>query len=162
MNHIDKQDFSSKGWVRPLGGLRGRGRGQNSTFSEYGHVAYQIKGNDTCSNMVANILCRPPSPDPGGVKIHLFQNMGHVAYQIKGNDERSTYSVLTHTLNSWDGVKGQNNFFYIFLAVMLHIKLKGTEHRAPCKHLYCPCTFILSLHTPSTPDGVKRSIHFFS
>ena len=30
--------------------------GQNSTFSEYGHVAYQIKGNDTCSNKVENIL----------------------------------------------------------------------------------------------------------
>ena len=32
------------------------GRGQNLTFLEYGHVAYQIKGNDGCSNMVANIL----------------------------------------------------------------------------------------------------------
>ena len=29
---------------------------QNSTFSEYGHVSYQIKGNNACSNMVANIL----------------------------------------------------------------------------------------------------------
>ena len=34
----------------------GWGIGQNSTFSEYGHVAYQIKGNDACSNMVTNIL----------------------------------------------------------------------------------------------------------
>ena len=25
-------------------------------FSEYGHVAYQIKRNGACSNMVANIL----------------------------------------------------------------------------------------------------------
>ena len=30
--------------------------GQNSTFSEYGHVAYQSKGTDACSYMVANIL----------------------------------------------------------------------------------------------------------
>ena len=29
--------------------------GQNSTFSEHGHVAYQIKGNHKCSNLVANI-----------------------------------------------------------------------------------------------------------
>ena len=29
---------------------------QNLTFSEYGLVAYQIKGDDACSNMVANIL----------------------------------------------------------------------------------------------------------
>ena len=33
---------------------------QNSTFLEYGHVAYQIKGNDACSSMVANILPDPP------------------------------------------------------------------------------------------------------
>ena len=31
-------------------------KGQNSTFSEYGYVAYQIKGNDACSHMVANSL----------------------------------------------------------------------------------------------------------
>ena len=30
--------------------------GENSTFSEHGHVAYQIKGDNECSNMVANIL----------------------------------------------------------------------------------------------------------
>ena len=30
--------------------------GQNSTFSEHGYVAYQIKGNHECSNMVTNIL----------------------------------------------------------------------------------------------------------
>ena len=35
-------------------------QGKNSTFSEQGHVVYQIKGNRECSNMVANIL--PPDP----------------------------------------------------------------------------------------------------
>ena len=30
---------------------------QNSTFSEYGHVAYQIQGNDVYSNMEANMCC---------------------------------------------------------------------------------------------------------
>ena len=39
-----------------LGGLRGRGRGQNYTFSECGHVAFQIQAEDAGSNMVANIL----------------------------------------------------------------------------------------------------------
>ena len=63
-------------------------KGQNSTFSEHGHVAYQIKGNHECSNMVANIL--PPYPlypDPGGKKVQnlTFLDYGHVAYQIKGN-----------------------------------------------------------------------------
>ena len=38
-------------------------------FSEHGHVAYQIKGNHKCSNMVAKIFSRqtpPLRPDPGG------------------------------------------------------------------------------------------------
>ena len=40
MKHI-KQDFSLKAWVL--------------TFSENGNVAYQIKADDACSNMEANI-----------------------------------------------------------------------------------------------------------
>ena len=51
MKHI-KWDFRLNAWVWPPGCIRG----QKSTFSEYGHVAYQIKGNDACSDMVANIL----------------------------------------------------------------------------------------------------------
>ena len=52
-------------------------------FSEHGHVAYPIKGNDACSNMVSNIFTRRPQPrNPrGGVKIQLLQNM--VLLQIK-------------------------------------------------------------------------------
>ena len=33
------------------------------------------------------------------------------------------------------GSKGQNIFF-----LMLHIKFKGMEHRAPRKHIFCPYT----------------------
>ena len=66
-----------------LGGPRGWGRGRNSTYSEYGHVAYQINLNHECSNMVANILLADPLPlpplDPGGwdqkVKIQVFLNI---------------------------------------------------------------------------------------
>ena len=32
---------------------------------------------------------------------------------------------------------------------MLHIKLKGMEHRAPCKHKFCPYTL------PLAPGGLK-------
>ena len=35
--------------------------GQKSTFSEHGHVAYQIKWNHECSNMVVHIFS---SADP--------------------------------------------------------------------------------------------------
>ena len=47
------------------GGLRGWGQGQNKTFSEYGHVAYQIKADDACSKMVANILSTDTPWTPG-------------------------------------------------------------------------------------------------
>ena len=51
------------------------------TFAEHDHVAYQIKGNRECSNMVANILPAVPF-SPQKVKIQLFQNM--VMLNIKG------------------------------------------------------------------------------
>ena len=38
---------------------------EKSTFSEHGHVAYQIKRSHKCSNIVANIL--PADPHPLGV-----------------------------------------------------------------------------------------------
>ena len=38
--------------------------GQNSTVSEHGHAAYQIKGNHECSNMVAQIMLLD-TLDPG-------------------------------------------------------------------------------------------------
>ena len=50
MKHI-KLDYSLN---LPLGALKGWGSGQNSTFSDYGNVVYQIKGNEACSSMVAN------------------------------------------------------------------------------------------------------------
>ena len=59
--------------------------GQNSLFSEHGHVAYQIKEYHECSNMVANIL----SPDISRPWVWVnrskfnFSEYGHVACQIK-------------------------------------------------------------------------------
>ena len=78
-----------------LGGLRGwESKGQNSFFSVYGHVAYQIKGNHKCSNMIANIL---PSDSPsdlgGGVKrsnFYFFQNMVMLHIKLK----QITYAVI--------------------------------------------------------------------
>ena len=47
----------------PLSPTLGMGSvGQNSTFSEHVHVAYQIKKNHKCSNLVANILPADPLP----------------------------------------------------------------------------------------------------
>ena len=38
--------------------------GQNSTVSEYSHVAYQIKGDDACSDMVVKKFQQTPPPPP--------------------------------------------------------------------------------------------------
>ena len=40
----------------PVVDLGLRQRPKFNFFSEYGHLAYQSKGTDACSNMVANIL----------------------------------------------------------------------------------------------------------
>ena len=66
---------------------------KNSTLLEHGHIAYNIKGNHKCSNMVANILpaAPHPSPDPRVKRSNLtFAEHDHVAYQIKGNCECSS------------------------------------------------------------------------
>ena len=63
--------------------------GQKSSFTEHGHVAYQIK-ESRMQQLAAHILpadpTKPPSPDTGdGVKIQLFSEHILVAYQIEGN-----------------------------------------------------------------------------
>ena len=71
--HI-KRDFSLKALVNPPRvGLGGEApRGQNKTFSEYGHVAYQIKADDSCSKVVASIL---PQPRGWGQTISFSESM---------------------------------------------------------------------------------------
>ena len=67
----------------PWDGLHGWGRGLNYTFSEYGHVTYQIKADDFCSNMVANIMpTDTPSTQGVGSKGQTiyFCESSHVAY----------------------------------------------------------------------------------
>ena len=58
--------------------------------------------------------------------------------KLKGN----TYFVL-HAPLTPDGVKRSNIFFSE--RKMLHIKLKGIEHRAPCMHIVCPYTHLRPL-----------------
>ena len=71
-----------------------------------------------------------PSPWGGAeAKIKLF----HEAYQIKA--EKVFSNMVANTLPTGTPltrVMGQNVKPYIFVkVVMLHIKLKGIEHRAP-------------------------------
>ena len=69
--------------------------GQNSTSSEHGRVAYQIKENQECRNIVANILpAEPPSPQTLGMgsvgQNSTFSEHGRVTYPIKKNKECRT------------------------------------------------------------------------
>ena len=68
MKHI-KSDFRLKAWVRA----------PCLTFSEYGHVAYQIKVENVCSNMVANIL---PTDTPS-VNPYIFMKVVMLHIKIK-------------------------------------------------------------------------------
>ena len=92
MKHI-KGDFSLKAWVLACWvDLGGGGRGQNLVFSEYGHVAYQIKADDAGNNMVANILpTDTPSTQGVGSKGQTiyYSESSHVAYQIKADNAGS-------------------------------------------------------------------------
>ena len=103
----------------------------NSTFSEYGHVAYQMKGYEACTNMVA----MTPSSDPGdwvkSSKLNFFSTHGCVAYQSKGNGECSNIQahILSSHVLSTPGVGSKVKTFFLKL-VMLHIKLIRMEHRA--------------------------------
>ena len=58
---------------------------QNSTFSKHGHVAYQIKENHECSNMVPNILLADTlTMGMGQIGQNLpFSEHGHIKYQFK-------------------------------------------------------------------------------
>ena len=87
--------------------------------------------------MVANILpTDTPSTQGVGSKGQTiyFSESSHVAYQNKADDAGSNMvaNVLPTDTPSTQGVgsKGQTLSFFLKV-VMLHIKLKGIEHRAP-------------------------------
>ena len=69
-----KQGFSLKAWVQSPGvDLGGWAKAKIEHFSEYCHVAYRIKADDACSNMVANIFAQRHTLDPGvGWSNHFF------------------------------------------------------------------------------------------
>ena len=92
----------------------------NSTFSEHGHVAYQIKENHECSNMVPNIMLADTlTLGMGQIGQNLpFSEHGHIEYQFKGNQKMQQQSSkylpgdaypLAQTY--WMESEGQNSTF---------------------------------------------------
>ena len=61
--------------------------GQNSTFSDHGHVVYQVKGNHAMQQLGKQFFARTPINDPGGwvqkYKIQLYQNMVTLHIKLK-------------------------------------------------------------------------------
>ena len=130
MKHI-KRDFSLKTWVR----VHWAGPRPKLNFSEYGHVAYQIKAYDAGSNMVANTLptdtLLTQLVGSKGQTIY-FSESSHVAYQIKADDAGSNMvaNILPTDTPSTLGVGSKGQTISFIKVVMLHIKLKAIEHRA--------------------------------
>ena len=143
----------------------GRVKRSNSTFSEHGHVTYQIKGNHECSNMM-QLFCpqtpthtHSPLPRPWGwchyVKNHyFFSEHGYVAYQIKLIHE---YTNMVANILPTDfpppsrpcGSRGQNSFFSEHDHVVYQIK---------GNHV---CSNTVAIFSPHT-QGVKMSkFNFF-
>ena len=84
--------------------------------------------------MVANILpTDTPSTQGVGSKGQTisFSESSHVANQIKADDAGSNMiaKILPTNTPSIQGVG--SNYIFFLKVVMLHIKLKGIEHRAP-------------------------------
>ena len=91
------------------------GQDQNLTFSEYDLFAYQTKADDACSNILANILPTEAPSTPGmGQKVEpFFLKVVILHIKLKGvgiEHHESKYSVLTHTLYPWGGIKMSNIF----------------------------------------------------
>ena len=71
---------------------RGWDNAKIQLFSEYGPVAYQIKGNEAYNNMIANILPLHTPLTPGvGSKGQIFiSESSHVAHKSNGNEAENS------------------------------------------------------------------------
>ena len=85
-------------------------------------IMLHIKLNEIANAAtIKHIFCPYTQPQPlGCCQMHknmllLFSENSHVAYQIRKEwsieHHASTYSILTHPLHPWGGVKAQNIFF---------------------------------------------------
>ena len=113
MKHIERI-FGLKAWVGVrLVDIGGGAEAKIKLFSEYGHVANQIKADETGSNMVANILpADAPLTQRVGSKGQTiyFSESSHVAYQIKANDACSSMvaNILPTDTPSTQGVESKD------------------------------------------------------
>ena len=114
--------------VLPIYLLLGVGsKRQNSTFSEHGHVAYQIKGNDECINMQAHILSlqAPSIPMVGSNVVFFIFKEVMLLYQINWHRAPCKHILCPNTCH-WPLGRGQKIKIF-FLKVSCHVayQIKG-------------------------------------
>ena len=114
---------------------------QNSNFFEHGHVAYQIKRNQGCRNMLENILAENPLPPPLtlGVKRPklIFSEYYHIKLNGFWNSETWQQIFCLHTFSlthSTLGVGLKVKFQLIENMVLLHMELNRIPKAATCKY----------------------------
>ena len=106
------------------------------------------------------IFCPQTHPPPRGwgqkAKLYLFSESSHVAYQIKADDAGSNMvaNILPGDTPSTQGVGSKVKLYLFLKVVMLHIKLKGIENRAPWKQICCH-------YTHQRPLGWGQKVIFF-
>ena len=110
-----KQDFSLRACVQSPGVVLGVDpRPKLTFFSEYDYVAYQIKADDTCRNMVANVFPTdtPSTPRVGskGQSIFLKVVMLHVKLR-KLSIERHESKYLPFHIPPTPGVGSKGHCF---------------------------------------------------
>ena len=101
--------------------------GQNSTFSEHGHVAYQIKENHQIQQHSSKIFDRRPLPDPAvGVKSSKFNVFKHGHIKLKEITKCSSMVAnnlpADPSLTLGIGSIGQNSTFSEHCQVTYQIK----------------------------------------
>ena len=119
---------------------------QNSTFSEQGHVANQLKENHEMQQHGYKYFARrrlpPQTLGMGSLGQNpTFSEYGHVTYQIKENHEYSNMVANIYsadTRNPGDRVNSSNSTFQNM--VMLRIKLKKITNAAIWLQLLYPQT----------------------
>ena len=107
---------------------------KNSTFSEYGHVAYQIKGNNAYSNMVANILPTgiPLIPGVGTIGKHIFiLKIASLPIKLKGTERIApTKRMFCSYTHHWSLGLGQKAIFLKWLCCISNQREGSVDQHA--------------------------------
>ena len=134
-------------------------------FFKHGHVAFQVKENHKCSNMVPNILPAHPIPSPpppptlgmGSVgQIQLFQDMVMLHIKLKGTTKYSNMIVIIMPADTHLTLGSKFNLFKTWSCGISD--LRKSQNIATCYQIFCPQT----PHPPDPGDWVNRSkFNFF-